>query len=153
MGEPVRNPKDVPVEEVKRALDRAAARFAGGLLAASRPDTLQGELDSNFEGVVAGINFVVEAYILGTTGLRRKVNDADAPTQILSVVTALNARKVRDTPSASRLTNLNARRNASAHQGTWLDGIDSDALRDAAVEGQRFHAAVKADLKAKGLVL
>ena len=139
--------------DIKRMIRRADDRFVGAEKAAHRIDTTQGEYDSNFEGVVAGINFVVAAHILATTGIRRKVDEASAPTLIASVISAIKSSDVPNVPSLQRLTNLNARRNASGHQGEWLDGIDTDALEDAVEAGRSILHAVEADLRQKGIAI
>ena len=140
-------------ESVRRMFERAASRFDAGERVAHRTDSLQGEFDSNFEGVIAGIHSVVEGHILATTGMRRKVDEASAPTLIASVVTDLNRHHVPGVPPLVRLTNLNGRRNASAHQGDWLDVIDQDALEDAVIAGRALMKAVRAHLQQQGVKL
>lgn len=141
----------VEIDDVKRMLQRAADRFDAGEKVALSTNSLQGEYDSLFEGVVNGINFVVEAHILGMTGIRRKVSDGNAATLIDSAISDLNAAKVPGVPAASRLKGLNQRRNASAHEGGWLDAIDTETLEAAVIAGRALLAVVRANLRNEGL--
>jgi hypothetical protein len=124
-------------------LDCAEARFNGAATAVARPSPTEGEFDNNFDGVVTGIFHVVDAFELMTTGLRREVREAEQATRIRSVVLALEQDRISAVPPASRLVNLNTRRNTSVH-GEWLEVLDTDALNNAIATGRALLVAVKA---------
>ncbi|MHB8400012.1 MAG: hypothetical protein ACYDCI_13950 [Candidatus Limnocylindrales bacterium] len=123
-------------------LARARARFNGASAAAARPSPTEGEFDNNFDGVVTGIFHVVDAFELMTTGLRREVREAEQATRIRSVVLALEQDRIEAVPPASRLVNLNTRRNTSVH-GEWIEVLDSDVLEDAINAGRALLASVQ----------
>ena len=57
--------------EVDQSLVRARQRFEAARRTAHRNDSQQGEFDDAYEGAVSGINFLVEAYVLASSGVRR----------------------------------------------------------------------------------
>jgi hypothetical protein len=131
-------------------LARAGRRIDGAAAAARRPGAEPGEFDNNFDGVVSAIFHVVDAYELATTGVKRKVGEAELATRIESVLAALRAAKTPLVPPGSRLIDLNARRNTSVH-GVWVEVLDQDALEDAIRAARELLSAVRHGLAAKGI--
>jgi hypothetical protein len=128
---------------------RAEQRFEGAEAVAGREAVVQGEFDNGFDGVVSGIFHVVDAFELGTTGLRRELREADQATRITSMITTLRQQGAADLPAASRLIGLNARRNTSVH-GEFLEVLDRDDLAAAVRAGRMLLAAVRRDLERQG---
>ncbi len=144
---------DVTKAQVAIARDflvRAERRFNGAAAAVARPDADPGEFDNNFDGVVTGIFHIADAYELVTTGIKRQVGEAEQATRIQSVLAQLRAAKIPNVPPASRLIDLNRRRNTSVH-GDWMEVVDQDALQDAIRAARDFLAAVRRALAAKGI--
>lgn len=139
------------IEAIRRMLLRAESRFAAGWKVSEAVDPLPGELDNNFEGVVHGIHHVVEAHVLGATGARRKADDDSAAVLVDAVVIELRRSGIPDVPSAQRIKLLNARRNTSAHEGSWLDAIDGEMLGAAVSTARELLTAVRLDLRRRGL--
>ncbi len=131
-------------------LARAGRRIDGAAKAARRPGADPGEFDNNFDGVVSAIFHVVDAYELATTGIKRKVGEAEQATRIESVLAALRAAKTPLVPPGSRLIDLNVRRNTSVH-GEWVEVLDQDALEDAIRAARELLNAVRHCLAAKGI--
>jgi hypothetical protein len=131
-------------------LARADRRINGAAKAAKRPSTDPGEFDNNFDGVVTAIFHVVDAYELATTGIKRRVGEAEQATRIESVLAALRAAKTPKVPPGSRLIDLNVRRNTSVH-GEWVEVLDQDALEDAIRAARELLSAVRHCLAAKGI--
>jgi hypothetical protein len=111
-------PTKAKLATVRGFLTRADRRINGAAKAATRPGTDPGEFDNNFDGVVTAILHVVDAYELATTGIKRRVGEAEQATRIESVLAALRAAKTPRVPPGSRLIDLNVRRNTSVH-GEW----------------------------------
>lgn len=130
------------IEQAKRLLARAGARFNGAAAAAARTHPTEGEFDNNFDGVVTGIFHIVDAFELLKDGLRREMREAEQATRIQSVVLALAQANIKRVPPATRLVDLNRRRNTSVH-GEWLEVLDTDALEDAIAAGGALLAAVR----------
>ena len=97
--------------QVDQILVRARQRFEAAERTAHRNDSQQGEFDNAYEGAVSGINFVVEAFLLATTGTRRKVGEDDAPTLIRSTCAGLSAKRIA-CPDPVELCWEQTRRNA-----------------------------------------
>ena len=131
-------------------LVRAERRIDGAATAAARPGAGPGEFDNNFDGVVTAIFHIVDAYELATTGMKRRVGDSEQATRIESVLAALRSAKTPKVPPASRLIDLNRRRNTSVH-GEWMEVLDQDALQDAIRAARNLHAAARHGLAAKGI--
>jgi hypothetical protein len=131
-------------------LVRAERRLNGAATAATRPDVDPGEFDNNFDGVVTAIFHVVDAYELATTGIKRRVGEAEQATRIESVLAALRLAKAPKVPPASRLIDLNVRRNTSVH-GEWVEVLDQDALEDAIRAARDLVTCVRHGLAAKGI--
>lgn len=131
-------------------LARADRRIDGAAKAAMRPNADPGEFDNNFDGVVTAIFHAVDAYELATTGLKRKVGEAEQPTRIESVLTALRAAKTPKVPPGSRLTELSRRRNTSVH-GEWEEVLDQEALEAAIQAARELLTAIRYSLKARGI--
>jgi hypothetical protein len=131
-------------------LVRAERRINGAAAAAARPAIDPGEFDNNFDGVVTAIFHIVDAYELATTGIKRRVGEAEQPTRIESVLAALRATRTPNVPPASRLIDLNRRRNTSVH-GEWMEVIDQEALSDAIKAASDFLTAVRRGLALGGL--
>jgi hypothetical protein len=129
-------------------LERAERRIDGAAAAAARSAIEPGEFDNNFDGVVTAIFHIVDAYELASTGIKRRVGDAEQATRIQSVLAELRSAKVPNVPPGSRLIDLNRRRNTSVHV-EWLEVIDQDALLDAIKAARDFLAAVRRGLTAK----
>ena len=100
--------------------------------------------------MVTGIFHIADAYELVTTGIKRQVGEAEQATRIQSVLAQLRAAKIPNVPPASRLIDLNRRRNTSVH-GDWMEVVDQDALQDAIRAARDFLAAVRRALAAKGI--
>ncbi len=133
-------------------LGRAERRLQGATVAASRTTADQGEFDNNFDGVVSSIFHMVDAYELATSGIKRQMSDADQPTRIQAVLASLRAANVPDLPPASRLMDLNRRRNTSVH-GEWLEVLDRDLLEDAIRSARTLLIAIRRGLAARGIDL
>jgi hypothetical protein len=146
MGTPTRT----QLAMARDLLDRADRRISGAAIAARRPDSEPGEFDNNFDGIVTAIFHVVDAHDLATTGIKRRVGEAEQATRIESVLVALRAANTPGVPPGSRLIDLNVRRNTSVH-GEWLEVIDQDALEDAMRAASEFLHAVRHALAAKGI--
>lgn len=131
---------------VDQILVRARQRFEAARRTAHRNDSLQGEFDNAYEGAVSGINFLVEAYLLASTGARRKVGEDDAPTLIRGTCAGLNARHIA-CPDPVELCWEQTRRNASAHQGDWASTLGPADLERIAGLGEDLLVAVEAYLK------
>jgi hypothetical protein len=131
-------------------LVRAERRINGAAAAAARPGIDQGEFDNNFDGVVTAIFHIVDAYELAASGIKRRVNEAEQPIRIESVLAALRAAKTPHVPPASRLIDLNRRRNTSVH-GEWMEVIDQEALSDAIRAATDFLAAVRRGLALRSI--
>lgn len=131
-------------------LVRAERRIDGAATAAARPGAGPGEFDNNFDGVVTAIFHMVDAYELATIGIKRRVGEAEQATRIESVLAALRSAKTPKVPPASRLIDLNRRRNTSVH-GEWMEVLDQDALQDAIRAARDLLAAVLHGLAAKGI--
>jgi len=138
-------PEQLP--DLLRTLERAKQRFDGAEGAMLRLDVSQGEIDNNYEGVVNAINFIVQAYVLGTTGIQRKFGEAEASTKIESVLSTLGQQHISNLPSAKRLRAANARRNESGHEGSMRGEIDTDEVEAAIHDGRLFMDAVIRDLR------
>lgn len=137
------SPTKAQLATARTLLARADSRFNGAATAIARPSPTEGEFDNNFDGVVSGIFHIVDAFELVTSGLRREPREAEQATRIRSVIAALERARIPNVPAASRLIDLNRRRNTSVH-GDWLEVLDSEALADAIAAGRQFHAAVVA---------
>lgn len=144
------SPTKAQLSIARELLARADRRLDGAAKAAGRPGTDPGEFDNNFDGVVSAIFHVVDAYELATTGMKRRVGEAEQATRIESVLAALRAAKALRVPPASRLIDLNARRNTSVH-GEWVETLDQEALEDAIRAGRELLNAVRHGLAAKGV--
>jgi hypothetical protein len=131
-------------------LARADRRIDGAARAARRPGTDPGEFDNNFDGVVTAIFHVVDAYELASTGMKRRVGEAEQATRIESVLAALRAARTPKVPPGSRLIDLTARRNTSVH-GEWVEVVDQDAVEDAIRAARELVSAVRHYLAAKGI--
>jgi hypothetical protein len=131
-------------------LARAGRRIDGAATAARRPGAEPGEFDNNFDGVVSAIFHVVDAYELATTGIKRRVGEAEQATRIESVLAALRAAKTPLVPPGSRLIDLNVRRNTPVH-GEWAEVLDQDALEDAIRAARELLRAVRHYLAVKGI--
>jgi hypothetical protein len=131
-------------------LARAGRRIDGAATAARRPGAEPGEFDNNFDGVVSAIFHVVDAYELATTGIKRRVGEAEQATRIESVLAALRAAKTPLVPPGSRLIDLNVRRNTSV-RGEWAEVLDQDALEDAIRAARELLRAVRHYLAVKGI--
>jgi len=131
-------------------LARAGRRIDGAATAARRSGAEPGEFDNNFDGVVSAIFHVVDAYELATTGIKRRVGEAEQATRIESVLAALRAAKTPLVPPGSRLIDLNVRRNTSVH-GEWVEVLDQDALEDAIRAARELLSAVRHGLAVKGI--
>ena len=131
-------------------LARAGRRIDGAATAARRPGAEPGEFDNNFDGVVSAIFHVVDAYELATTGIKRRVGEAEQATRIESVLAALRAAKTPLVPPGSRLIDLNVRRNTSV-RGEWAEVLDQDALEDAIRAARELLSAVRHGLAVKGI--
>jgi hypothetical protein len=131
-------------------LDRADRRITGAAKAALRSNADQGEFDNNFDGVVTAIFHAIDAFELATTGIKRRVGEAEQRTRIESVLASLRAARTPKVPPESRLTELNRRRNTSVH-GEWEEVLDQDALEDAIHAARELVTAVRHYLKAKGI--
>lgn len=131
-------------------LVRAERRIRGAAAAGARPGIDPGEFDNNFDGVVTAIFHIVDAYELVTTGTKRRVGEAEQTTRIESVLAALRAAKTPNVPPASRLIDLNRRRNTSVH-GEWMEVIDQEALSDAIRAASAFLTAVRRGLVLRGV--
>ena len=131
-------------------LARAGRRIDGAAKAARRLSADPGEFDNNFDGVVSAIFHVIDAYELATTGIKRRVGEAEQATRIESVLAALRAAKTPNVPPGSRLIDLNVRRNTSVH-GEWVEVLDQDALEDAIRAARELLSAVRHCLAAKGI--
>ncbi|OGF26397.1 MAG: hypothetical protein A2Z32_11550 [Chloroflexi bacterium RBG_16_69_14] len=131
-------------------LARADRRIDGAAKAAARPNADQGEFDNNFDGVVTAIFHAVDAYEVATTGIKRKVGEAEQPTRIESILAALRASRTPKVPPGSRLIELNRRRNTSVH-GEWEEVLDQEALEDAIRAARELLTAIRYSLKAKGI--
>ncbi len=131
-------------------LARADRRINGAAKAARTPGTDPGEFDNHFDGVVTAMFHVVDAYELATTGIRRRVGEAEQATRIESVLAALRSAKTPKVPPGSRLIDLNVRRNTSVH-GEWVEVVDQDALENAIVAARDLVSAVRHGLAAKGI--
>jgi hypothetical protein len=132
--------------EVDQSLVRARQRFEAATRTAYRNDSSQGEFDNAYEGVVSGINFLVEAYLLASSGVRRKVGEDDAPTLIRSTCAALKAKHIA-CPDPVDLVWEQTRRNTSAHQGGWVSVLGPEDLERIAGLGGDLLVAVEAYLK------
>jgi len=128
-------------DTIQNWIERADRRLKGAEAAAHRPNPSEGEFDNNFDGVVTAIFHTVDAFELARTGNKRRLNEADQPTVIRSVIANLQAAGIPDVPVAIRLINLNARRNTSIH-GDWLEVLDTDALDDAITAARKLLTAV-----------
>ena len=144
------DPTKAQVAMARDFLDRADRRLRGAATAAARLDAEPGEFDNNFDGVVAGIFHIVDAYELVTTGIKRHAREAEQATRIQSVLAQLRAARTPDVPPGSRLIDLNRRRNTSVH-GEWTEVIDQDALEDAIRAARDFLAAVRYALASRGV--
>jgi hypothetical protein len=143
-------PTQTQLATARDFLARASRRIDGAAKAARRPGADPGEFDNNFDGVVSAIFHVIDAYELATTGIKRKVGEAEQATRIESVLTALRAAKTPNVPPGSRLIDLNVRRNTSVH-GEWVEVLDQDALEDAIWAARELLSAVRHGLAAKGI--
>jgi hypothetical protein len=143
-------PTKAQLATARDLLARADRRINGAAKAARRPSTDPGEFDNNFDGVVTAIFHIVDAYELATTGIKRRVGEAEQATRIESVLIALRAAKTPMVPPGSRLIGLNARRNTSVH-GEWVEVLDPDALEDAIRAARELLSAVRHLLAAKGI--
>jgi hypothetical protein len=132
--------------QVDQILVRARQRFEAAERTAHRNDSQQGEFDNAYEGAVSGINFVVEAFLLASTGTRRKVGEDDAPTLIRSTCAGLSAKRIA-CPDPMELCWEQTRRNASAHQGDWASTLGPADLERIAGLGSDLLVAVEAYLK------
>lgn len=124
---------------------RAQQRFDAARKTARRHDSEQGEIDNAYEGAVSGINFAVEAYLLASTGTRRKVREDEASMLIRAACAGLAAKRIR-CPDPSDLLWEQRRRNTSAHEGDWVSALGTDDLERVADLGQDLLAAVRAYL-------
>lgn len=131
-------------------LGRAERRLQGATVAASRTTVDPGEFDNNFDGVVSSIFHMIDAYELATSGIKRQMSDADQPTRIQSVLASLRDANVPDLPPASRLMDLNRRRNTSVH-GAWLEVLDQDLLEDAIRSARTLLMAIRRGLASRGI--
>jgi len=131
-------------------LARAGRRIDGAATAARRSGAEPGEFDNNFDGVVSAIFHVVDAYELATTGIKRRVGEAEQATRIESVLAALRAAKTPLVPPGSRLIDLNVRRNTSV-RGECVEVLDQDALEDAIRAARELLSAVRHGLAVKGI--
>jgi hypothetical protein len=144
--------KDVHIVMARDFLIRAERRIKGATTAAARSDADPGEFDNNFDGVVTAIFHIVDAYEVATTKSKRRVGEAEQATRIDSVLVQLRAARIPNVPPASRLIDLNRRRNTSVH-GEWIEVLDQDALDDAITSAGDLLAAVRLALAAKGIDL
>jgi len=142
--------KEFHVAMARDFLVRAERRINGAATAAARPSAEPGEFDNNFDGVVTAIFHIVDAYEVATTKSKRRVGEAEQATRIQSVLVQLRAARIPDVPPASRLIDLNRRRNTSVH-GEWMEVVDQEALRDAIRAARGLLAAVRHALAAKGI--
>ena len=143
-------PREIHQSMARDLLSRAERRLNGAALAASRADADPGEFDNNFDGVVSAIFHTVDAYEVATTGIKRRAGEAEQPTRIESVLVSLRAAHVRDVPPASRLIDLNRRRNTSVH-GEWTEVLDQESLVEAIAAAHALLDAVRRDLRARGV--
>lgn len=144
------SPTKAQLAIARELLARADRRINGATRAARRPGTDPGEFDNNFDGVVTAIFHVVDAYELATTGMKRRVGEAEQATRIESVLAAVRAAKVPRVPPGSRLIDLNTRRNTSVH-GEWVEVLDQDALEDAIRAARELLGAVRRCLAVKSI--
>jgi len=93
-------PTKAKLATVRGFLTRADRRINGAAKAATRPGTDPGEFDNNFDGVVTAILHVVDAYELATTGIKRRVGEAEQATRIESVLAAYGLLKRTPTGKA-----------------------------------------------------
>jgi hypothetical protein len=124
---------------VKDQIARAGRRLDGAAAAASRKKVTEGEFDNNFDGVVTAIFHVVEAVEISRHGRMRAFGEGEESTVIRAVHAELVAAGVPDVPPASRLIDLNARRNTSIH-GHWTEVLDRDGLETAITSARSFGA-------------
>lgn len=143
-------PTKAQIATARDFLIRADRRINGAAKAARRPNTDPGEFDNNFDGVVTAIFHVVDAYELATSGIKRRVGEAEQATRIASVLAALRVAETPKVPPGSRLIDLNVRRNTSVH-GEWVEVLDQDALEDAVRAARELLGAVCHCLAAKGI--
>ncbi len=132
------------VAEVEAGLARADRRLQAGLRAAHRTDAEQGEMENSFEGVGNAINMVAAAYQLARIGRRRWIGEGENATALRQVLAELRAAGIVGLPEAEDLVWVNTRRNTSAHEGAWLDVIDTEQVETAAGYGLAFLAGVRA---------
>ena len=92
------SPTRAQLATARDLLARAGRRIDGAATAAGRPGADPGEFDNNFDGVVSATFHVVDAYELATTGIKRKVGEAEQLTRIESVLAALRAAKTPNVP-------------------------------------------------------
>ena len=128
--------------EVVHQLVRAQQRFDAANRTARRSDVQQGDFDNAYEGAVSGINFLVEAYLLASSGTRRKVGEDEATTLIHVTCSGLTARHI-PCPDAMDLIWEQRRRNTSAHEGDWVSNLGPDDLERVASLGERLLHAVR----------
>jgi len=144
--------QEVRIAMARDFLARAERRIQGAATAAARPDAGPGEFDNNFDGVVTAIFHIVDAYEVATTGIKRQAGEAQQATRIQSVLASLQAARISSVPPASRLIDLNRRRNTSVH-GEWLEVLDQGALEAAIASATSFLAAVRRALASEGIDL
>ena len=129
---------------------RAGRRLDGACTAASRQKVTEGEFDNNFDGVVTAIVHVVEAVEIARHGRMRAYGEGEESTVIRAAQAELIAAGIPDTPAASRLIDLNARRNTSVH-GHWTEALDREALEDAITVARSFRRAAVLYLERRGI--
>jgi hypothetical protein len=137
---------------VRSKMRRAIARIDGADAANRRPDITEGEFDNHFDGAVSAIFHIADAVELARTGVARRFGEGEQATVIRSVLGTLAASGIPDVPSATRLIDLNSRRNTSVH-GHWTETLDSDALDGAISAARIFHVAASAYLERLGVSL
>jgi hypothetical protein len=142
--------RDIHVAMAQDFLVRAERRIEGAAVAAARTGADPGEFDNNFDGVVSAIFHIVDAYEIATTGVKRQAGEAQQATRIQSVLAGLRAANIPAVPPASRLLDLNRRRNTSIH-GEWTEVLDQDALEVAIDSARDLLAAVRLALGSRGI--
>ncbi len=135
---------------IRDLMARAGRRLDGAGTAASRHKVTEGEFDNNFDGVVSAIFHVVEAVEIARHGRMRAYGEGEEPTVIRAVQAELIAAGIPGTPAASRLIDLNARRNTSVH-GHWTEVLDREALEDAITVARSFRRAAVLYLERRGI--
>lgn len=135
--------------EAAGTLANAEKKLNAALHTAHRTDLVAGELDQAFEGAGNGINLVVKAFLIASSGGLRPSGSVDAATQLRTAVRDLRSAGIQGVPDEADLIWVNSVRNASVHEGTWDD--NTDALEEAVRLGNAFLAAVRSWLKREGV--